>query len=380
VVQAMLQKAGRVFLFGLCFFTMAALAQGAADVPVIDGRCELSFPADHGPHPEHLIEWWYWTGNVATRDGRPFGFELTFFRSRVLEASDPRSQQPSPWRTDQVWAGHFALSNIEQATFLQSERVVRGAMGLAGAEPGQGSWSLNVRDWHIDIGPEKQVLRAQTEGMGLELDLQPTKGPILHGDGGTSRKGSRPTSVSCYVSFPRLQGTGRIRVGETSFEVEGTAWMDHEFASALLEEGLEGWDWFSLQLDDQTEVMFFVLRTVHGAAHPASSGTFISSQGQTRHISSDEARLEVLDTWRSQRTGVVYPSGWRLSIAPLDLEVVVTPRMKNQEMLTQASSGRNYWEGSVAVSGQRQAKPVNGLGYVELTGYGRPFGLIGGQQ
>jgi predicted secreted hydrolase len=376
----MLQIAGRVFLFWLWFLPLAALAQGSAAVPSIDGRCELSFPADHGPHPEHLIEWWYWTGNVSTREGRPFGFELTFFRSRILEASDPPSQQPSPWRTNQVWAGHFALSDIEGDAFLQSERVVRGAMGLAGAERRQQSWRLNVRDWHIDIGPKKQVLRAQTEGMGLELDLQPTKGPVLHGDGGTSRKGSQPTSVSCYASFPRLQGRGRIRLGESSFEVQGTAWMDHEFASALLEEGLEGWDWFSLQLDDRTEVMFFVLRTADGGTHPASSGTFIKSQSQTRHISAGEARLEILDTWRSQRTGIVYPSGWRLRIVPLKLDLVITPRMKDQEMLTQASAGRNYWEGSVAVTGQRQEKPVTGLGYVELTGYGRPFGRLGSQQ
>lgn len=375
----MLKRILLALFFGLCTLAGASLATGAGlEVPIIDGPCELHFPEDHGPHPAHRIEWWYYTGNLSTEAGRPFGFELTFFRSRLAGTSGERGpERPSAWRTDQVWAAHFAISDIQPEDFHQSERVMRGAMGLAGAERQGASWQLNVRDWTMAIGPDGHTLRAQTEDMGLELELRPAKGPVLHGRSGYSQKGSKPTSASCYVSFPRLQGSGRLRLAQAEFHVSGSAWMDHEFSSSLLEKGLEGWDWFSLQLDDFSEIMVFILRTGRGKAHPASAGTFISPEGKTHQISSDEVSITVLDTWQSPKTGIVYPSGWRLTISSLGLEVVIRPRMNNQEMLTRSSSGRIYWEGSVTARGNRDEDPVNGTGYVELTGYGTPFGPIG---
>ncbi len=365
-------------LLGLLLLQGAVPVRAWPDVPRIDGPCGLQFPTDHGPHPEHIVEWWYFTGNLTADRGRPFGFELTFFRTRLsADREQTRSGPVSDWRTDQVWAAHFALSDIENRGFHQSERVMRGAKGLAGAEPRDGAWHFNVRDWRMVIGPQVQTLRARTKDMELALELIPTKGPILHGDEGYSRKGSRPTSASCYVSFPRLQAGGQIRLGEATFGVTGQAWMDHEFSSALLEEDMVGWDWFSLQLSDQTEVMFFVLRTVDGGRHPASAGTFITRAGRTMAISSSSTSVEVLDTWQSPETGIVYPSGWRLSMEDIRFEAVVRPRMKNQEMRTESTTGRIYWEGSVSVQGRRGQDSVNGTGYVELTGYGKPFGPLG---
>ena len=344
----------------------------------IDGPCNLRLPADHGPHPEHTIEWWYYTGNLSTEKGRPFGFELTFFRSRILVEGDlPKPKQASPWRTDQVWAAHFAISDIAGESFKQSERIMRGAMGLAGANRVGDTWHFNVRDWEIAIAPQYQRLQAQTEQMALNLELKPSKGPILHGRQGYSQKGADPSSASCYLSFPRLLGSGGLRLGEQTYEVQGKAWMDHEFASALLEEGLQGWDWFGLQFNDGTELMLFVLRRKDGGAHPASAGTFVTRNGKTRHIGSEGMELEVLDRWRSPQTGIRYPSRWRLRIDPLGLEVRVEPRMKNQEMRTESSSGRIYWEGSVSAQGSRGSKSLEGTGYVELTGYGRPFEPVG---
>jgi predicted secreted hydrolase len=377
-VSAMTHSSPLLILLLLGSLLCAASSVAGSKPPRIDGPCSLRFPADHGPHPEHIIEWWYYTGNLESKQGRPFGFELTFFRSRILaEGSHPEPRQPSSWRTDQVWAAHFAISDISEEAFHQSERIMRGAMGLAGAKREEDVWQLNVRDWQVVIGPEKQGLQAQTRDMGLDLELQPGKGPILHGNQGYSQKGTDPASASCYVSFPRLHGSGELRLGKRTFEVTGNAWMDHEFASALLEKGLEGWDWFSLQFADGTELMLFFLRRKEGGVHPASAGTFVDRAGRARHIASDEMELEVLDRWRSPQTGIHYPSGWRLHIGSIGLKARVEPRMENQEMRTESTSGRIYWEGSVSAQGSRGAKEIRGTGYVELTGYGKPFEPLG---
>lgn len=155
--------------------------------------------------------------------------------------------------------------------------------------------------------------------------------------------------------------------------VTGSAWMDHEFSTALLEPGLTGWDWFSLQLSDANEIMVFLLRTAKGGLHPASSGTFIRADGTTQPLAKAEISVEVLDTWRSKKSGARYPARWRMQIAPLAIGVEITSNLPNQEMRTPDSTGITYWEGSVSVKGVKGKHPVEGHGYVELTGYAEAF-------
>jgi predicted secreted hydrolase len=155
--------------------------------------------------------------------------------------------------------------------------------------------------------------------------------------------------------------------------VKGSAWMDHEYSTALLEPGLQGWDWFSLQLSDQTEVMAFVLRKEKGGIGPASSATVIGNQGQSRHINIEEFAVTVQNTWKSPHSKAVYPAGWRLQIFPSLLDLTIIPSLADQEMQTSGSTGVIYWEGSVSIEGTRAGRPVVGQGYVELTGYAEPF-------
>ncbi|MCF8109245.1 MAG: carotenoid 1,2-hydratase [Desulfohalobiaceae bacterium] len=346
--------------------------------PVIDGPCELSFPRDHGPHPGHGLEWWYYTGNLEAASGRAFGFELTFFRRRLAYADwTNQPDPPSPWRTNQIWAAHFALTDIQGHAFHQHQLLLRGALGLAGAKFQDNTWHFAVKNWTICLGPDRHELKAAVPDLRLDLQLSPVKGPVLHGNGGYSQKGSRPSSASCYVSFPRLQAAGQVDLNGTVFAVRGQAWMDHEFTSSLIEEGLQGWDWFGLQLNRRTEIMLYRLRLKQGGVHPASAGSVIGPEGTVQTLSSTDFTLEVLDFWESPQTGIRYPSGWRLRIRPLDLELRVLPRLDKQEMQTRESSGRTYWEGSVRVRGRRGEKPVSGLGYAELTGYGRALGDAG---
>ncbi|MEJ2285751.1 MAG: lipocalin family protein [Desulfobacterales bacterium] len=213
----------------------------------------------------------------------------------------------------------------------------------------------------------------QSNSYSYELTLDPEKPEVRHGNEGYSLKGSSADRASCYYSFTRLNAAGSLSIGNKKVAVKGSAWMDHEYSTAMLESGLRGWDWLSLQLSDQTELMAFVLRKEHGGTGSASSATVIDKQGQSRHISRDEFELTVLDTWKSPHSGAVYPAEWRLQILPVLLDLTIRPNLADQEMRTSETTGVTYWEGSVSVAGTKTGKPVTGKGYVELTGYDRPF-------
>jgi predicted secreted hydrolase len=203
--------------------------------------------------------------------------------------------------------------------------------------------------------------------------LTPIKSPVLHGDAGYSRKGSAPERASCYYSFTRLRTKGTLsKAGETE-SVEGLSWMDREFSSATLEPGLIGWDWFSLQLSDNTEMMIYLLRKNDGELSPASSGTFVDATGQARPLSKDDFNVEVLQTWKSPISQAVYPAKWQVQIFPLSIDLMIIPNLADQEMRTLKSTGVTYWEGSISLTGTKKGRPLAGQGYAELTGYAKPF-------
>jgi predicted secreted hydrolase len=341
----------------------------------VTGPCNLEFPHDHGAHPGYRTEWWYYTGNLQAPSGEKYGFQLTFFRSQI-RPSDDRQRWPKPtsaWRTQPIYLAHSAISNLTAKQHLQAERVSREALSMAGAKQLGDTTHVFLNDWSVSIGPDRHLLKVKSDEFSYALTLTPQKPPVLHGIAGYSRKGSTPERASCYYSFTRLMAQGRISSNQNTAAVNGLAWMDHEYSTAPLEPGLQGWDWFSLQLSDQTEIMAFVLRKEKGEIGLASSATFIDKQGQKRHIRAHEFGITVLKTWKSRHSKAVYPAGWRLQIFPIKLDLTIVPNMADQEMRTYASTGLNYWEGSVAVEGLKIDQPVFGQGYAELTGYASPF-------
>ena len=341
----------------------------------VTGPCRLSFPADHSPHPDYRTEWWYYTGNVTDGDNRRFGFQLTFFRSG-LQPPDKREQWPDPasaWRTDQIYLAHAAISDISGGRHLQAERMARPVLSLAGADQVGRTVTIHVHGWQAVIAPESHRLQAGTDAFALSLELTPDKPPVMHGDSGYSRKGESTEQASCYYSFTRLQANGILTVDGNRHGVQGSAWMDHEFSTAPLQPGITGWDWFSLQLSDQTEVMIFLLRQPDGTLNPASSGTVVMPSGQTRHLPYGDVRIEPLSFWTSPQSGARYPVKWKVAIATLQLALTVTSNLDDQEMRTPESTNVVYWEGSVYATGTRDEKAIDGVGYVELTGYAKPF-------
>ncbi len=360
---------------GMAGFLWLAAAFGG-EVPAqgflaVTGPCGFEFPRDHAPHPGFRTEWWYYTGNLQTEAGRRFGYQLTFFRYQLTPfgGSAVWPDPPSAWRTRQIYSAHAALSDLSARRHLQAERIGRNALGIAGwLQYGQ-DITFYHRGWSIVIFPERHKLQAADEEFAFALELKPLKPPVFHGREGYSQKGSTPESASCYYSFSRLETRGTVTLGGKPLAVQGQSWMDHEFSTAPLEEGIVGWDWFSLQLSDNSEFMIYLLRREDGSLSAASSGSYIDSLGSKRHLESGYFAVEALDSWKSPRSGAVYPASWRVRIPILGIDLVVKSNLADQEMRTSGTTGVVYWEGSVSARGTKGGGPVEGVGYVELTGY-----------
>ncbi len=348
---------------------LALPAADASGFARAEGPRPLVFPADHGPHEAYQTEWWYYTGNLVAETGERFGYQLTFFR-RAMTPSEDRAPdgRPSGWRTGQVYMAHFAITDVAGRIHHSFERFGRGAAGLAGAQAEP--FRVWLEDWEV-AGPtigRARLRAAARDGereLALDLALHDQKGPVLQGERGYSRKGPEPGNASYYYSLPRIETAGTLSARGKTWAVTGLSWMDHEFSTSALGPELAGWDWFSLQLDDGTEVMLYALRRVDGGRDPFSSGTLIAADGSTRVLAPDEFAIQATGEWRSPRTGGRYPAGWVVTVSAADLRLVVTPRLADQEMRTSLP----YWEGAVAVEGTRGGRPLRGEGYVELTGY-----------
>jgi predicted secreted hydrolase len=269
-----------------------------------------------------------------------------------------------------LYLAHFAVTDIAGQRFQFSDKLSRAALGKAGAD--ESRLHVWIDDWRAEVLPDpagSHFLSARDGARALSLTLRPTKPLVIHGPDGISRKGAALGQASHYYSFTRMATAGTITVGGEQFEVTGTSWMDHEFGSADLGEDLVGWDWFSIQLEDNSELMLYRLRRSDGSSDPASSGTVVSADGHTRHLSVTDIRVESTGTWTSSESKAVYPNRWRLTIPSLDLSVEIVPLLDQQELRTSRSTQVTYWEGAVAVSGTKQGRSVKGQGYVELTGY-----------
>lgn len=330
------------------------------------------FPRDHGSHETFRTEWWYYTGNLTSKDGRSFGYQLTFFR-RAMPPDQVRTL-PSKWSVSQLYLAHFAVSDLGKQQFHYAEKLSRAGLGKAGAEANH--LQVWIDDWRAEspsTQPNLHILKAAEGGLAIQLELSPEKSLVVHGTAGISRKGAEPGQASHYYSFTRMATAGRLTIGSTSFEVTGTSWMDHEFGSTDLGKDLVGWDWFSIQLDNRTELMLYRLRRADGSADPASSGTLIDHDGQAHHLSIGDFTLEPMSYWTSPANKARYPQHWRLTIPSKQVSLDLIPRLAEQELATTRSTQVTYWEGAIEATGTAQGQPIHGQGYMELTGYAERF-------
>jgi predicted secreted hydrolase len=358
----------------------------------------FEFPRDHGAHPEYRQEWWYVTGNLDSAAGERFGFELTFFRfalvpegvgragavvpASVVAAPVPGQSASGPsglaataqsgapavesaWRTGQIYMAHFAITDVARQRFRFTQKLSRGAVGLAGVQsPPLRVW---VDDWSlgtVDPDGTHWRLRAAESGYELTLDAQALQQPVLNGDRGLSQKSGDRGSASYYYSIPRVSVRGSLVRDGLPVEVQGLAWVDREWGSGALGSNEQGWDWFALQLQDGTSLMFYALRNHDGRRDPHSAGTWIGAASESRPLSSDQVQIEVLDYWKNA-DGDRYPAHWRVRVPTAGIDVDVRPVLANQEL----TASTRYWEGAVDVTGASAGQKTSGRGYVELVGY-----------
>jgi predicted secreted hydrolase len=334
----------------------------------------FEFPADHGPHPEFRTEWWYFTGNLTSSGGRALGYQLTFFRSALADSASfaaGAGDTPSAWRTRHAYMAHFAVSDLGAARIHAAERFGRDAVGLAGAraEPFQvwlGDWlaaSVDTAAPGHDTFPVR--LRAQAGDVAIDLLLQQGRPVVLQGEAGLSRKGPEPGNASYYYSLTRMPTTGTIRVGREMMEVSGRSWLDREWSTSVLGDGLAGWDWMALQLGDSSDLMLYRLRRHDGRVDPHSAGLHVAADGATTPLQAGDFSMAATRTWRSPASGAEYPVAWRVRIPRHGLDLEVAAAFDDQEM----DLAVLYWEGSVRVSGTRRGDSLDGRGYLEMTGY-----------
>jgi predicted secreted hydrolase len=332
---------------------------------------DFVFPRDHGAHPTYRTEWWYYTGNLTDNAGNPYGYQLTFFRSALTPELPART---SDLATNQIYMAHFAVTDVAADDHQSFERFSRGAGGLAGAA-GDPTYSVWLEDWAVrEIEPGVTQLQAKatnaTGEIALALTLRETQPPVLHGNRGLSQKGPEAGNASYYYSLVQLATTGTVTSGDKTVEITGVSWMDHEFGTSALSANAVGWDWFSIQLAIGAVLMFAQVRTNDGGVIPQFEGTYVTAEGVQQKIAASDLTMTALDQWRSPRTGFTYPAGWRIALPSFAIDLTVTPAVADQEMEVSFV----YWEGAATIEGTIAGEPVQGVGYVELTGYGQQAG------
>lgn len=326
----------------------AGLGQTATDGFAFPVRgTQLSFPRDHGSHPDFRIEWWYLTANLKDEFDRDLGIQWTLFRSAAAPS------ESDDWQSPQYWLAHAAVTTEDTHQF--AEKVARGGIGQAGATAAP--FEAWIDDWQMTgMSDDLDQLTLHAAGDGFSYSLQlAADGPLaFHGDRGYSVK-SEAGQASYYYSQPNYKITGQVIVNEKSSDVNGTGWLDREWSSQPLAADQSGWDWFSLNFDDNSKLMGFVLR---GASGTFTSGSWISAEGVVTPLSPG-AFTAVPEPDISAKTGKI-PTTWRVTLPEKSVDISVTALNPNAWMETTFS----YWEGPVIIAGSH-----TGRGYLEMTGY-----------
>ena len=350
--------AGGALVLGLGRKT--ALAQGFAGLgmsgqgfaPVTPGKT-FAFPADHGPHPDYRIEWWYVTANLTDSAGATYGAQWTLFR----QALTPGAQQEG-WANQQIWMGHAAVTRAD--THRYSEAFARGGVGQAGVETKPfrawiDSWEMRGSDRMREETIAPLELNASGTDFSYTLRLDADRPLVLQGDAGYSKKSERG-QASYYFSQPYFKAAGSITIDDKPHEVTGLAWMDREWSSQPLASDQTGWDWLSLHLTAGEKLMLYRLRQKDG--HNDLYGNWIEPDGRSIEIASTDNSMT--PTALTELEGRKIPTAWRIAIPSRSLTIECVPLNPRSWMGTSFP----YWEGPISFKGSHA-----GLGYLEMTGY-----------
>ncbi len=329
---------------------------------------EVSLPRDLAAHRDSQTEWWYYTGHAVTSSGREFGFELVFFKRRT--DLDSFSIVPLRLLGNPFYFAHFAITDITNQKFRYAHRKSANGVLDFPASMSEDHYHLRLGDWSIRESGGSHVVRSTIDNeVVFEATLTPQKPVVMNGRKGVSYKDHG--EASRYFSYTRLALDGDLTIDGQVEHFDGSAWMDREFGTWKPTENQKGWDWFSIQLDNDCELMCYQLRNGKGEPSPFSSGTFVERDGKHISLNAGDFSIENLGEWKSPGTGAEYPSAWKVKVPSRRLELEIIPRLENQELDTRGTTMIVYWEGSCFVNGTVDDQQVSGNAYVELVGYDR---------
>ncbi len=350
-------------LLSLNLFSVSAFAAPPKFAQVTPDK-PITFPHDFGAHPDFRTEWWYATGWLETPDGKPLGFQVTFFRS----ATEHDAANPSRFAPKQLIIAHAALSDPAVGKLLHDQKSARAGFGLAYSK--QGNTDIKLDHWRMLRNPDGSYqVTIPARDFTLTLSLTPSQPPMLQGESGFSRKGPRPEQASYYYSEPHLQVAGTIKRDGKPVAVTGSAWLDHEWSTSVLDADAAGWDWIGANLDDGSALMAFRIRSRNGDklwAHAALR----DATGRVTQFGPHDVRFSAVRSWTSPRTQATYPVEMTLHTGKIDWQII--PLQDDQELDSRQSTGAVYWEGAVRITRDGQAA---GRGYLEMTGYVKPLKL-----
>ncbi len=341
----------------LSVICVAALAS-AQEFREVTPDYRVAIPDDFYCKKDYRVQWWYFTGHLSDGKDGEFGYELTFFVVNVQ-----KRPFASRFGVNRVYVSHFAITDVRRRAFSFRDEADVGVYGYAGADEAR----LNVWVGNSRLtGTDKEMrLEASDSDKSIDLRLFPVKPVVLNGERGYSRKSEEsPLIASVYFSYTNILTRGRVKIGDTVYEVTGKSWFDREISTRGLSERQAGWDWFAIQLDDGREIMLYLLRNRDGSFDRHSSGTFVYPDGTYRTLSRDDFSVSVLSHYRSRATGARYPARWTISIPSEHVAVKIVPLLEDQEVVARETTGNYYWEGACLVEGS-----AKGRAYVEMTGY-----------
>ena len=330
----------------------------------------VELPRDLYAHRGAQTEWWYYTGHAETERGRPFGFELVFFKRRT--DLDRFGVVPLRLIGNPLYLAHFALTDESRRRFRYDHRKSANGPFDRRAAASARKYFLRLGDWTVREAHGLHLLRATLpRDLIFEAALKPAKPAALNGCENRGVSFKDEGEASRYFSYTRMEAEGDITWNGETERFRGTAWMDREFGTWQTTRNQKGWDWFSLQLSTGAELMVYHIRGADDRPSLYSSGTFVEADGRAHHLALEDFRLEAVARWRSPRTGAIYPSGWRLTAPRFGIDVAITPVLKDQELDTRGTTMVVYWEGACAVTGRHGGAEATGRAYVELVGYDR---------
>ena len=312
--------------------------------PWPDGVVQL--PHDEGIHAAPL-EWWYFNGHIAAKDGREFSFHFVTFQSVLEDGFTPRIAHLS-------WADH------EKGLHLAAEQP-----DLPILETTSGEFDITIAGWHMSGDGQAYQLSFQVGDYAVELEADARKPAVLHDDTGFVDLGV--AGKTFYYSRTDLETTGTVSISGDSLPVTGTTWFDHQWGNFSI--APIGWDWLSLNLDDGSDLMVSVVWDQEDRSHIATYGTYVPPDSDPVHLPAPDVSLEPTGSWTSPDTGGEYPMSWKLNVDSLGLALILAPVIERSEFNISQFIPVIYWEGAVSASGAREGSPVSGKGFVEMVGY-----------